>query len=223
MAADGQQPAGQAPLRGRQAEAARNDTAILEAARAVFLRDSSAPMSAVADRAGVGVAGLYRRFAGKDELLRSLCGDGLRQFVALAEEARADQGDPWAALERFLTAVVESDVHSLTVQLAGTFRSTEELGRLATYSEVVVSEVVRRAQESGQLRSDVSAADLPMIFEQLSAVRVEDPVRTTALRRRYLALHLDALHLDGPRQTGEGLPEPPPTSAELGERWSRSH
>ena len=82
---------GQAPLRGRQAEAARNDAAILEAARAVFLRDSSAPMSAVAARAGVGVAGLYRRFAGKDELLRSLCGDGLRHFVALAEEARTDQ------------------------------------------------------------------------------------------------------------------------------------
>ena len=70
MATDGQEPERQAPLRGRQAEAARNDAAILEAARAVFLRDSSAPMSAVAERAGVGVAGLYRRFAGKDELLR---------------------------------------------------------------------------------------------------------------------------------------------------------
>jgi AcrR family transcriptional regulator len=207
-----------APLRGRQAEAARNDTAILEAARAVFLRDSSAPMSAVAERAGVGVAGLYRRFAGKDELLRSLCGDGLRQFVALAEEARADPGDPWAALERFLTAVVDSDVHSLTVQLAGTFRSTDELRQLAAHSAVVVEEVVRRAQESGQLRSDVSAEDLPMIFEQLSAVRVEDPARTAVLRRRYLALHLDAL-----RHPGKGLAEPAPTSAELGERWSRSH
>ena len=82
--------------------------------------------------------------------------------------------------------------------------------------------MVRRAQESGQLRSDVSAADLPMIFEQLSAVRVEDPARTAVLRRRYLALHLDALRLDRPRRTGDGLPQPPPTSAELGERWSRS-
>ena len=81
---------------------------------------------------------------------------------------------------------------------------------------------MRRAQESGQLRSDVSAADLPMIFEQLSAVRVEDPARTAVLRRRYLALHLDALR---PRAAaaGAGLPEPAPTSAELGERWSRSH
>jgi AcrR family transcriptional regulator len=208
----------QAPLRGRQAEAARNDAAILGAAREVFLRDPSAPMSAVAQRAGVGVAGIYRRFVGKDELLQTLCGDGLRQFVALAEGARADTGDPWAALERFLTGVVETDVHSLTVQLAGTFRSTQELGRLAAHSAAVVEEVVARAQRSGQLRSDVSAGDLPMIFEQLSAVRVEDPVRTTALRRRYLALHLDAL-----RAADGELPEPAPTPAELGERWSRSH
>ncbi len=206
------------PLRGRQAEAARNDAAILGAAREVFLRDPSAPMSAVAERAGVGVAGIYRRFAGKDELLRTLCGDGLRQFVALAEAARADTGDSWAALERFLTGVVESDVHSLTVKLAGTFRSTQELGRLAAHSTVVVEEVVARAQKSGQLRGDVVAADLPMIFEQLSAVRVEDPRRTAALRRRYLALHLDAL-----RAADAGLPEPAPTPEELGERWSRSH
>lgn len=207
-----------APLRGRQAEAARNDAAILGAARDVFLRDPSAPMSAVAERAGVGVAGIYRRFAGKDELLRTLCGDGLRQFVALAEEAQADTGDPWAALERFLAGVVESDVHSLTVKLAGTFPSTQELGGLAARSAAVVEEVVARAHESGRLRSEVSAADLPMIFEQLSAVRVEDPVRTAALRRRYLALHLDAL-----RAGDAGLPEPAPTPAELGERWSRSH
>ena len=180
-------------------------------------------MSAVAERAGVGVAGLYRRFAGKDELLRTLCGDGLRQFVALAEEARDDSGDPWAALERFLAAVVDADVHSLTVKLGGTFRSTDELRRLAAHSETVVEEVVRRAHASGQLRSDVSAADLPMLFEQLSAVLVEDPVRTTALRRRYLALHLDALHQTSEGQTGTEIPGPPPSPSELGERWSRSH
>ena len=47
----------------------------------VFLRDPSAPMSAVAEEAGVGVGGLYRRYASKDELLQKLCGDGLRQFT----------------------------------------------------------------------------------------------------------------------------------------------
>ena len=126
-------PSSEAPaptFRGRQAEAARNDAAILEAARVVFLGDPSAPMSAVAEEAGVGVGGLYRRYASKDELLQKLCGDGLRQFTALAEAAVAERGDPWGALSRFVAGVVESDVHALTVRLGGTFTSTVELRAL---------------------------------------------------------------------------------------------
>ncbi|WP_323097112.1 helix-turn-helix domain-containing protein [Intrasporangium sp. YIM S08009] len=209
--------------RGRQAEAARNDAAILEAARTVFLRDPAAPMSAVAHEAGVGVGGLYRRYAGKDELLQTLCGDGLRRFVALAEETVArldDGGDAWAAFEGFVRGVVESDVHALTVRLAGTFRSTPELRALAVRSGPLVAGLVARAREAGVLRPDVTDADLPMVFEQLTAVRVEDVERTAQLRRRYLALHLDALRA---RHGSATLPGGPPTASELRERWDRSH
>jgi AcrR family transcriptional regulator len=62
-----------APLSGRQAEARRNDRLILEAAREVFVEDTDAPISAVAERAGVGIGALYRRYASKEELLRRLC------------------------------------------------------------------------------------------------------------------------------------------------------
>jgi len=209
--------------RGRQAEAARNDAAILEAARTVFLRDPAAPMSAVAHEAGVGVGGLYRRYAGKDELLQTLCGDGLRHFVALAEEAVArvdDGGDAWAAFEGFVRGVVESDVHALTVRLAGTFRSTPELRALAARSGPLVAGLVARTQDAGALRPDVTDADLPMLFEQLTAVRVDDAERTAELRRRYLALHLDALRA---RRGSVTLPAGPPTASELRERWDRSH
>src|ERR671915_562143 len=65
-------------LPGRQAEAARNDQRILDAARAVFTADPNAPISAVAERAGVGISALYRRYAGKEDLLRRLCGDDQR-------------------------------------------------------------------------------------------------------------------------------------------------
>ena len=210
------------PRRGRQAEAARNDEAILDAARAVLLRDPEASMATVARAAGVGVGGLYRRYSGRDELLQQVCGDGLRRFAALAEAAIADSdggGDAWEALERFLSRVVEADVHALTVRLAGTFRSTTALRDLAARSGLLDDEVVRRALASGRLRADVSAADLPMVLEQLTAVRVEDPERTAALRRRYLRLHLDALRTPEPSR----LEEPAPTGSELRERWDRSH
>ena len=58
------------PLSGRRAEAARNDGVILRAAREVFLDDPSAPIAAVAERAGVGIGALYRRYPSKDALLQ---------------------------------------------------------------------------------------------------------------------------------------------------------
>ena len=68
-------------LPGRKSEAARNDGAILEAARAVFLADPKAPIAAVAERAGVGISALYRRYPSKEDLLRKLCADGLRRYL----------------------------------------------------------------------------------------------------------------------------------------------
>src|SRR5215831_5044693 len=100
-----------AGLPGRRGQAARNDTLILDAAREVFLADPKAPIAAVAQRAGVGISALYRRYPGKEDLLRRLCHDGLRRFIAEAEAASAES-DGWRALTSFLHGVVDADVHS---------------------------------------------------------------------------------------------------------------
>src|SRR5579859_3111192 len=73
-------------LSGRQAEAARNDRRILESARAVFTADPDAPITAVAKHAGVGISALYTRYGSKEELLRTLCTDGL---VIVIDETEA--------------------------------------------------------------------------------------------------------------------------------------
>src|SRR5216110_1092863 len=105
------------PLSGRQAQAARNDAVILDAARAVFIDDPGAPISAVAERAQVGISALYRRYASKEELLRQLSLDGLHRYIAAAEAALADDGDPWNAFATFLRAIVDADTHSVTLRL----------------------------------------------------------------------------------------------------------
>ena len=88
------------PLSGRRREAARNDIEILAAAREVFLADPSAPISAVADRAKVGISALYRRYASKDDLLRELARDGLLRYIAELDRALADDRDPCDRLHR---------------------------------------------------------------------------------------------------------------------------
>ncbi|MFU8874432.1 TetR/AcrR family transcriptional regulator [Micromonospora sp. SL4-19] len=203
-------------LPGRRAQAARNDAVILEAARAVFLADPKAPIAAVAERAGVGISALYRRYAGKEDLLRKLCHDGLRRYIAVAEESAADP-DGWRAFAKFLERVVDADVHSLTVHLAGTFMPTEEMGRDAVRSGELTAELVERARVAGRLRADVVVQDVGLLLEGCAAIRVPDPERTRQLRRRHLALLLAGLAVTEPP-----LPGPPPAAGEFDWRWRRS-
>jgi AcrR family transcriptional regulator len=195
---------------GRAAQAARNNEAILTAAREVFLADKRAPIAAVAERAGVGISALYRRYAGKDDLLRTLCHNGLRVFIAEAERAAAEPDD-WAAFASFLHGVVDADVHSLTVHLAGTFTPTEEMNTDAVRAGELATALFDRARPG--MRAGVVAADVTMLLEMCAAVRVPDAARTSELRRRYLAVLLDGL------RAGAILPGPAPGAAELNWRW----
>jgi AcrR family transcriptional regulator len=205
-----------APLSGRKAQAARNDETILEAARTVFMRDPAAPITDVARLAGVGLSALYRRYSGKDELLQILCADGLHRFMAVADAALADQRDAWDAFAEFLRGIVDADVHSLTVRLAGTFPTTEALRTLAGEANKRAGRVFRRAKAAGAVRADLHLNDLGMLLEQLTAVRVADAERTRTLRHRYLELQLDAMRPEAARTRLTG---PAPSAEELGERW----
>jgi AcrR family transcriptional regulator len=201
-------------MSGRRAQAARNDQVILEAARAVFVADPSAPIAAVAERAGVGISALYRRYRSKDELLQRLCGDGLETYIEAAEAAVVDEGDAWEMFARFLQRVVQADTHSLTVALAGTFPPTEELYERARRAGELAQRVVDRAQEAGAIRADFVVGDLGLIFEQLAAIRLGGERRTEELRARYLAMFLDAI-----RHPGATLPGPAPEPGEFAGRW----
>jgi AcrR family transcriptional regulator len=206
------------PLSGRRAQAARNDQRILEAARAVFVVDPGAPISAVAEQAGVGIGALYRRYQSKEELLRRLSGDGLRRYIAEAEAALADQGDPWTAFVGFMGRIVDADTHSLTLRLAGTFTPTEELIRDAIRAQELNVALLDRTKAAGAVRADLDVNDLSFLLEQVAGVRVGDQGRTSELRHRYLALLLDGLHTPTPQP----LPGPPPTWEEVSGRWDRS-
>ena len=204
------------PLSGRKAQAARNDSTILAAARSVFMRDPSAPIAAVAHEANVGVSALYRRYPSKEELLRTLCVDGLKRYISIAEAALARDVDPGDALTNFLRAIVDSDVHSLTVHLAGRFVPSDELRALAVSAGNLAVRVLQRARSAGAVRRDLHINDLSLIFEQMAAVRLGDDDRTRALRQRCLAVHLDGLRPDAATSK---LPGTPPTDSELGQRW----
>jgi AcrR family transcriptional regulator len=202
-------------LSGRRAQAARNDEAILAAAREVFVADPDAPVSEVAARAGVGISAVYRRYENKEALLRKLCGDGLQLYNEIAREAVAEVGDPWQAFATFMTRIIDADVHALTRSLAGRFRPTEELGRASADADALNEQIVSDAKAAGVLREDIERDDLTFVLEQVASLHGATPERTAQLRARYLTLQLDGLR--APARTP--LPGPPPTSDEQHARW----
>ncbi len=199
-------------LPGRQGQAARNDETILAAAREVFLADSKAPIAAVADRAGVGISALYRRYSSKEDLLRRLCHDGLRRYIAEAEAALAEP-EAWPAFRRFAERLVDADVHSLTVHLGGTFSPTPNMAADAIRANELGEQVFDRARDG--MRPGLVPADLILLLEGCAAIRVPDPARTRQLRRRFLAQQLDGMS----RAEAGPLPGPAPVEDELNWRW----
>lgn len=209
MARDGRR------LRGRQAEAARNDEAILAAARDVFLADPDAPISAVAERAGVGIGALYHRYTGKEDLLRTLCGNGQQVYLAEVRRALELDATPWQAYTEFLRRIVAADTHGLTTRLAGRFTPTKEMFDVGEQMEALGTELLTRAQTAGEVRPDVTFMDMSYLLELLGLLRVGNAERTAAVRQRHLALIIDGLRPGSPAS----LPGEPPTSQEQTQRW----
>jgi AcrR family transcriptional regulator len=203
-------------LSGRQAQAARNDRLILNAARAVFTADPTAPISAVAERAGVGISALYRRYRSKEDLLRTLTRDGQQRYIGETEVALASEGDPWEIFAEFMRRVVDADTHSLTLHLAGTFMPTEEQWREGERAHHLTARVIERAKTAGVLRPEIEIGDLTLLWEQLAGISLGDEERTSQLRHRYLALMLEALRAPG----AAPLPGSPPTWQEINRRFA---
>jgi AcrR family transcriptional regulator len=203
------------PTSGRKAQARHNDQRILDAAREVFLANPEAPIALVASRARVGIGAVYRRYHSKDALLGRICLDGIQRYIAEAEAALADTGEPWGVYEAFVRRIVDADTHSIVLGFAGTFRPSKKLFQEAERCQTLNLRLFDRTKAAGALRTDIEATDIAVIFEQLAAVRLGDPQRTAQLRHRYLALILDSLraHSTAP------LPGPAPAWEEINGRW----
>jgi AcrR family transcriptional regulator len=204
------------PRRGRQAEAERNDRLVLEAARDVFAaHGAGAPISAVAERAGVGMGSLYRRYGSKVELLQRLCVLAMEEAIAAAEEGLAED-DPWSGLAHYVKRCVAFRSGALA-PLAGTIETTPAMWRTARRGRGLLEELVARAHRSGDLRDDVASLDIAFLIEQLGRRRADESTDGKAgVRDRLLAIALDGLRA---RDDAEPLPGAPPTAAQYEARW----
>jgi AcrR family transcriptional regulator len=193
-------------------DARENRNRILAAARAAFAAEGvDVPVEAIADRAGVGMGTLYRRFPTKHDLVQAVIEESLDAFVVAAEEGLAED-DPWTGFTGFVERVLELHVENRALRevLAGTEhghardavrRRVRPLGR----------RLIERAHADGSLRPDFAPEDMPLVF--MTAGRVLEAGRGVApdLWRRYLGLLLDGLRAGG----ATPLPRGPLTQAQM--------
>jgi AcrR family transcriptional regulator len=189
-------------IRRLRADAERNRERILEAAAEVFASQGlDATLHDVADRAGVGVGTVYRRFPDKEALIEALFEDKLRQVIDLAEFELA-QPDPWEALVGFLRSVAELQACNRGLQevLHGTVYMQQGVTAARNVLLPMIKTLLERAQAAGSLRKDIATADIPVILLMLSSLALYTYDKRPDVWQRYLDLILTGLHTQPDQQ-----------------------
>jgi AcrR family transcriptional regulator len=206
------------PLR-RDAEL--NLERILAAAQDVFAEGGyEAPMERIAQRAGVGVGTLYRRFPNKESLVVAIMEMAGQRSLDLVSEV-LEHATPAEGIFEFLRRCVglPSSLRALVSRsphLAETHLAMVE--SLAT----PVTRLLTNAKAAGSIRTDVTFSDIAVVL--LSVRAVEDRYEAgeagdagdaaMKLGRQQGERHLQLL-FDGLRVTGSVLPHRPLSRAQL--------
>jgi AcrR family transcriptional regulator len=176
-------------------DAERNRQRILAAAGELFAEAGlHVTLDAVAERAGVGVGTVYRRFPDKEALIDALFEERIDEVVAIAEQACALE-DAWEGLVFFFDRAISlhGEDRALKELVFSTAHGRERVAHARGKLKPIVGRIVARAQEAGQLRPDVDITDVPVIQLMLTAVMEYTGDVAPEVWRRYLAILLDGL------------------------------
>lgn len=179
-----------------RADAQRNRAKVLEAARAQFAADGlDAQIDEIARRAGVGVGTVYRHFPTKEDLLQALADRRFEGLAAAAKEA-LEVEDPWEGFVQFMTysAQVMAEDRALSEamdQLPGLCRNSAEKVQMRS----LTSEIVARAQASGDLRPDLVPEDVPALVCGIGRAVRSEVERPTLSWQRFLEIILAGLRV----------------------------
>lgn len=185
------------PLR---ADAARNRDKLLAAAAQLFgERGLDVPMEHIARRAEVSIGTLYAHFPTREAFFAAIFPARLAALDTLAEAALAHP-DPWQGFAGYLEGLFAlhagdrglNDV--LTRQLSTVAGVVDACHRGAGH----VAALIRRAQDSGQLRSDFTMADMATLTKAMAQVIRESAGTAPDEWRRFLTFFVAGLRAEVP-------------------------
>ncbi|MEG8177160.1 TetR/AcrR family transcriptional regulator [Nocardia terpenica] len=183
-----------------RADARSNREQILAAAQVVFREFGvDVPMKEIADRAGVGVGTLYRRFPDRTALIGAVGNSYLSGLAELAATARREESDAWLTLCRFLHECVQLRLGALASAiepiLHGKVQGDPDLTEVRARVAEEVADMTARAQADGRLRADVTTGDIARLMTLQVYVPPDESYAEAV--RRIMDIALDGLRAKG--------------------------
>ncbi|MDA2804078.1 TetR/AcrR family transcriptional regulator [Nocardiopsis suaedae] len=173
-----------------RSDARDNRERILAAARTLFAAEGlDVPMRAVARRAGVSPATLYRRFPTKQDLAAEAFAEQARLCRAHLDQARADP-DAWHGFRLLIERIFEMHARDrgFTDAFLATYPDSVDFAAERTHALKAVAELARRAKAVGRLRRDFAVEDLFLVLMALRGVDAPSAPARAAAARRFAAL-----------------------------------
>jgi AcrR family transcriptional regulator len=174
-----------------RSDAARNLTKVLAAARATFYEEGiDASVETIAQRAGVGMGTLYRRFPSKESLIDAVLDELLQQVLAAATNALERQS-PEVAFADFLERVCE--IQAEHAGCLGPLWSAARKSPVRGEIEAAARRLLAQAQEAGSIRTDVVYEDVILLHWSVRGVIETASTAASDAWARHLDLMLAAL------------------------------
>jgi AcrR family transcriptional regulator len=192
---------GGSALRTLRADAERNRRRVVEAAGAIFAESGlNAPLEDIAERAGVGIATLYRRFPTREELIAATYEAKMAEYAEAVEEA-LKVPDAWAGFSRCVERMcaMQAENRGFTSVLTMTLPISAEARALRDRAKHGLNALVQRAQEEGSLRDDFVTEDIPLVLMANAGVLRATRDAAPHAWRRLVAYLLEAFHARGDR------------------------
>ena len=180
------------PDRGRAREARANDRSVLEAARDVFAAQGfTAPTSAIAERAGVGVGTIYRRYRSKDELIHALRLLALHDVTTIATEVLQEQ--PASAVARFMSRHLAEAAGPLATTFGLLLPTSPEIDAAADGLRDALEALIDLDRPRGLVPEDYTSGEIMITLSHLRPRLAVDRARAVELNLRQLDLYLAGL------------------------------
>ncbi|WP_328404879.1 MULTISPECIES: TetR/AcrR family transcriptional regulator [unclassified Nocardia] len=191
------------PPRRLRADAARNQQRIVVAARELFADHGlEITLDDVAERAGVGVGTVYRRFANKKELIAEVFEQNMSEFGDAADAAYAHP-DPWQGLVQFFEYACRhlATNRGFSEVMLELENDMERFAAVRDRLKPTVAAVIDRARDAGTLAPDVEASDFFALIHMVDALAEFSRPVNPDVWQRYMAIALNGVRADAmPRQ-----------------------